>query len=226
MDHFERARLKMVEEKLRARGIRDERVLAAMASLERHRFVNGPLQSSAYEDRALPIGLGQTISQPWIVALMSESLQLKGGERVLEIGTGSGYQAAVLSLLAGRVYTIERHAELLRRARLIFEGMGLKNIVSRCGDGSIGWEDEGPFDRIVVTAASPGVPEALARQLVIGGRLVVPVGDRKQQDLKIIDRHGETDFQGYSAGACAFVPLLGREGWPVGGAREDDNGRD
>lgn len=220
MEAFDKARKDMVEHHLKDRGIRDPRVLEAMLRLDRHRFVNGPLQSSAYEDRALPIGLGQTISQPYIVALMSEALQLRGGEKVLEVGTGSGYQAAVLSMLAGRVYTIERHGELLRRARVLFELLGLHNIVSRRGDGSIGWDAEAPFDRIVVTAASPEVPEALARQLKIGGRLVVPVGERSRQDLKIIDRKSETEFKGYSAGPCAFVPLLGREGWPVTGGQE------
>jgi len=212
-EHLEEARREMVERHLRARGIHDERVLEAMGRLERHQFVDGPMMNRAYEDRALPIGQGQTISQPWIVALMTEALQLVGDERVLEVGTGSGYQAALLSLLCTKVYTIERHSELLIRARRIFETLELDNIISRRGDGSIGWPAEAPFDRIIVTAGAPQVPEALVRQLAIGGRLVLPVGDRREQELKIIDRLSESAFRGRSAGSCAFVPLLGKEGW-------------
>jgi protein-L-isoaspartate(D-aspartate) O-methyltransferase len=206
-------RRRMVDEHLAARGIRDGRVLAAMAELPRHEFVDGPLRARAYEDRPLPIGRGQTISQPWIVARMTEALQLQGGERVLEIGTGSGYQAAVLSRLCRRVYTVERHEELLGRAREVFERLGLDNIVSRRGDGSIGWGSEAPFDGILVTAGAPEVPRALLTQLALGGRLVLPVGDRREQQLTILVRRSEEQFDGSSAGACTFVPLVGREGW-------------
>lgn len=203
---------------LRERGIRDERVLEAMERLERHRFVDGPMMSRAYEDRALPIGQGQTISQPYIVALMTQTIELRGDERVLEVGTGSGYQAALLALLCERVYTIERHSELLVRARRIFDELGLDNIVSRRGDGSIGWEAQGPFDRILVTAGAPGVPESLARQLALGGRLVLPVGDRREQHLKLVDRLSDSTFRGRSEAPCAFVPLLGKEGWSTSGS--------
>lgn len=212
-EHLEEARREMVERHLAARGIHDRRVLDGMLRLERHLFVDGPMMSRAYEDRALPIGQGQTISQPWIVALMTQALELDGSERVLEVGTGSGYQAALLSLLCDRVYTIERHSELLARARRVFDELGLVNIVSRRGDGSIGWATEAPFDRIIVTAGAPKVPEALARQLTVGGRLVLPVGDRREQELKVVDRLSESAFRGRTVAACAFVPLLGKEGW-------------
>lgn len=211
------SRRRMVAEHLAARGIADRRVLAAMAELPRHEFVDGPMRARAYEDRALPIGRGQTISQPWIVARMTEALRLEGGERVLEIGTGSGYQAAVLSRLCARVYTVERHEELLKRARGIFDLLGLDNVVSRRGDGSIGWGSEAPFDGILVTAGAPDVPKALLKQLAVGGRLVLPVGDRERQQLTILTRRSEDEFDGSSAGACAFVPLVGREGWEPDG---------
>jgi len=214
-EHLAEARREMVERHLKARGIRDERVLGAMAALERHRFVDGPMMARAYEDRALPIGQGQTISQPFVVALMTEALELQGDERVLEVGTGSGYQAALLSLLCEKVYTIERHSELLARARHVFDDLGLANIVSRRGDGSIGWPAEAPFDRIIVTAGAPAVPESLARQLAVGGRLVLPVGDRREQELKVVDRLSDSAFRGRGVTACTFVPLLGKEGWSL-----------
>ncbi len=217
-EHLEEARRDMVERHLKGRGIHDERVLAAMGKLERHRFVDGPMMSRAYEDRALPIGQGQTISQPYIVALMTEALELQGDEKVLEVGTGSGYQAALLSMLCERVFTIERHSELLARARRIFDELGLGNIVSRRGDGSIGWGSEKPFDRIIVTAGAPAVPDSLVRQLALGGRLVLPVGDRREQELKIIDRLSDSTFRGRTVAPCAFVPLLGKEGWTLSGA--------
>jgi protein-L-isoaspartate(D-aspartate) O-methyltransferase len=212
---FDEARRVMVQEILAQSGINDSRVLQAMLILERHRFVDGPMQSHAYDNRALPIGVGQTISQPLIVAKMTQALQLQGPERILEIGTGSGYQAAVLSLLCQKVYTIERHDVLLKRAREIFLELGLTQVISRRGDGSIGWPAEGPFDGILVTAGAPSVPRALCMQLKIGGRLVIPVGDRAEQDLKIIHRRSESDFEGASAGACAFVPLIGTEGFDL-----------
>ncbi len=210
---FAEQRRRMVDRHLKARDIRDPRLLEAMSSLERHLFVDGPMRNHAYEDRALPIGSGQTISQPYIVALMTQMLELRGGERVLEIGTGSGYQAALLSMLCARIYTVERHSELARRAKLLFDQLGIRNVVCRRGDGSIGWQDEAPFEAIIVTAAAPEVPRALARQLALKGRLVVPVGDRDHQELRLVRRLGEERFEGYSAGGCIFVPLLGREGW-------------
>jgi protein-L-isoaspartate(D-aspartate) O-methyltransferase len=149
---------------------------------------------------------------------MSEALQLVGDERVLEVGTGSGYQAALLSRLCAKVFTVERHSDLLIRARRVFDELGLDNILSRRGDGSIGWPAEAPFDRIIVTAGAPSVPEALVRQLAVGGRLVLPVGDRREQELKIIDRLSDSSFKGRTAGPCAFVPLLGKEGWDPGSA--------
>lgn len=213
-------RRRMVEEHLAGRGIRDERVLEAMGQLPRHEFVDGPMRSRAYEDRSLPIGRQQTISQPWIVARMTEALQLKGPERVLEIGTGSGYQAAVLSRLCARVYTVERHEELLKRARGVFDLLGLDNIVSRRGDGSIGWGSEAPFDGILVTAGAPDVPKALLKQLAIGGRLVLPVGGRERQQLTVLVRRSEDEFDGSSGEACVFVPLVGREGWAAEPGRD------
>lgn len=212
MDDFEKQRLAMVEDQLRHRGICDPRVLDTMARVRRHRFVSGELRGSAYEDRPLSIDEGQTISQPYMVAIMTQSLELKGGERVLEIGTGSGYQTAVLAELSRWVFTVERIPVLMDRAQKILQDLGYQNISFRTGDGSSGWPMEAPFDGIMVTAGAPEIPETLKSQLADGGRLVIPTGPRFTQTLYKItrkeDRFTEEDITG-----CVFVPLVGDHGW-------------
>jgi len=203
-----------IDEQLVARGIRDPRVLEAMRRVPRELFVPEASLALAYADRALPIGSGQTISQPYMVAAMTEALLLEGGERVLEIGTGSGYQAAILAELASEVITVERHSELAEAARATLALLGYRRVEVLVGDGTLGLADRAPFDRIVVTAGAPRVPEALRRQLSDqGGRLVIPVGSPAQQWLTIVVCEGgrltETTRE-----ACVFVPLLGRDGWP------------
>jgi len=202
----------MVEKQLVARGINDKRVLGVFLKLERHRFVEESLWDKAYNDSPLPIGKNQTISQPYIVALMAQALGLKGSERVLEIGTGSGYQAAILSLLAAQVFTVERHAELAQQSRSIFESLSLHNIAIRIGDGSIGWKEYAPYDGIVVTAAAPRKPKPLFDQLVDGGKLVIPVGEEHAQMLYLFNKKGTT-VERISLCPCSFVPLIGIEGW-------------
>jgi len=167
----------------------------------------------AYDDHPLDIGCGQTISQPYMVALMTDALRLGGTERVLEIGTGSGYQTAILARLCATVYTIERLAALSSRAQDVLAKLGFTNIRFRAGDGTLGWPDEAPFDRIIVTAAAPAVPQALRDQLAEGGRLAMPVGDRLGQDLHVLERQG-TELRRTNLGGCIFVPLIGRQGWP------------
>ncbi|MBM9512383.1 protein-L-isoaspartate(D-aspartate) O-methyltransferase [Desulfogranum marinum] len=202
----------MVEEQLVSRGIRDQRVLDAIGTVPRHLFVEDAMQASAYGDFPLPIGSGQTISQPYIVALMTEALQLKGGERVLEIGTGSGYQAAILSRLCERVYTVERIDSLLGRARKVFDKLRYHNIVSRIDDGTVGWADQAPFDAIVVTAGGPVVPQPLIDQLADYGRLVIPVGDHDVQELQLLTKEeGEITVQLIEH--VRFVDLIGAHGW-------------
>ncbi len=202
----------MVADQLEARGISDPRVLAAMAAVPRHLFVESALADRAYEDRALPIGDRQTISQPYMVALMTEALELTGAERVLEIGTGSGYQAAVLAHLASRVYTVERVKALADRARERLDRLKLFHAVIKVFDGTFGWSEEGPFDAIIVTAGAPAVPQPLIDQLKEGGRLVAPVGDREGQELvKLVKRPGAVQSRVLTD--CAFVPLIGTHGW-------------
>jgi protein-L-isoaspartate(D-aspartate) O-methyltransferase len=202
----------MVEEQLIPRGIHDQATLEAMATVPRHLFVEDAMQARAYGDHPLPIGSGQTISQPYIVALMTQVLQLQGHERVLEIGTGSGYQAAVLSRICERVYTIERIDSLLGRARKIFDRLHYHNIVSRIDDGTIGWPDEAPFDAILVTAGGPKVPEPLVEQLGDPGRLVIPVGDQQVQELQLITKeNGEISTRIIEQ--VRFVNLIGTHGW-------------
>lgn len=211
-DPYRLLREEMVEFQLAARGIRDERVLQAMREVPRERFVDLLYLSRAYDDSALPIGWGQTISQPYMVAVMTEALELKGDEAVLEIGTGSGYQAAVLARLARRVFTIERIEPLAARARGLFEETGIRNVVVRSSDGTQGWPEEAPFDGIIVTAAAPAVPLPLVQQLAEGGRIVVPVGDLAFQELVIGRMEGGRLATRVSTG-CVFVPLIGRFGW-------------
>jgi len=203
----------MVDDQLRRRGITDSRVLAAMVDVPRERFVPPEQIDRACADRALPIACEQTISQPLIVALMTEALQLSDQYRVLEIGTGSGYQTAVLSRLAAEVTTIERHSELSRSAEKILRELGCEKITCLVGDGSLGWPDGAPYDRIMVTAAAEQVPPALIAQLTDGGRLVMPVGPYGDQMLQAIDKHaGRTQVTTH--GRCRFVPLIGEQGWP------------
>ena len=202
----------MVEEQLRNRGIHDPRVLRIMAAVPRHLFLDSTFSSRAYSDHALPIGQDQTISQPYMVALMTQTLGLEGDEKVLEIGTGSGYQTAMLAELADRVFTIERIPEIGIAARERLTGMGYSNVIFRIGDGTMGWREMSPFDRVIVTAGAPHVPSFLEAQLKVGGWGIVPVGDSASQSLVRVTR---TDA-GLSEDvlcSCTFVPLIGREGW-------------
>jgi len=213
MKDYTAAKKNMVARQLVARGITDKRVLAAMEEVPRHLFVHESHQGEAYDDNPLSIGEGQTISQPYMVAVMTELLELKGQERVLEIGTGSGYQAAVLSRLCERVFTIERLERLSHKARNAIESCGYQNVTFLVGDGTEGWPDESPYDGIIVTAGAPAVPEVLVNQLRLWGRLVIPVGDRFSQTLKrVIRKPGYTSSENHTG--CRFVDLIGRFGWP------------
>lgn len=207
------SRKKMVENQIIGRGIKDRRVIETMQKVPRHLFVQEAMASQAYNDTSLPIGDKQTISQPYMVALMSELLELKGAERVLEIGTGSGYQAAVLSYLARRVYTIERIPSLASRARKLFDSLGLTNIAMKIDDGTVGWESESTFDAIIVTAGAPELPQALLAQLAPGGCMVIPVGDQQEQVLYRVRKLADGSFSQEQSIACRFVRLIGKEGW-------------
>ena len=210
---WERERRDMVEHQLRARGVRDGRVLDAFLAVPRHEFLPPSDWVQAYEDHPVGIECGQTISQPYIVAVMTEVLELRGCERVLEIGTGSGYQTAILAKLSAQVSTVERYAELSEQAQGVLGRLGVGNVGFRVGDGTLGWPEEGPFEGIMVTAGGPKVPPSLKAQLAEGGRLVMPVGGRRGQDLVKIVRHGD-EFRQESHGGCMFVRLIGEEGWP------------
>jgi protein-L-isoaspartate(D-aspartate) O-methyltransferase len=196
---------------LEAKGISDLGVLAALGKVERHLFVEPAFINRAYEDSALPIGHEQTISQPYTVAFMTQALAPKKGDRVLEVGTGSGYQAVILAMMGCRVFTIERHLGLLAEARKVFDRMKLR-IASKGGDGTVGWKEFAPFDGIMVTAGAPDIPEALKQQLVDGGRLVIPVGDRDVQRVVIMRRVGDL-FRTEETFGFKFVPLVGKNGW-------------
>ncbi len=215
MDRYRKLRLKMVDAQLRARGIRDERVLKAMETVPRHLFVEEVLAEQAYQDNPLPIEAQQTISQPYIVALMTEALELTGREKVLEIGTGSGYQTAILSLLADQVFSIERFASLASRARKVLEALHYYHVAIRVGDGTYGWREESPFDAVIVTAGAPSIPKAYIDQLAVGGRLVIPVGDRYTQELiKLAKTSDKPDgLVRESLGGVRFVNLIGEHGW-------------
>ena len=217
MDRYAKQRKKMVDSQIRSRGVRDERVLRAMEKIPRHLFIDEGLIDQAYNDNPLPIGEKQTISQPYIVALMTEALELKSREKVLELGTGSGYQAAILAELADRVFTIERIASLAQKARKLLESLNYYNVVIRVGDGTYGWREESPFDAIAVSAGSPSIPRMLVEQLAIGGRLVIPVGSRYSQSLIKLTRLSENpdDVKREDLGGCRFVNLIGEHGWKV-----------
>ena len=219
-ERYTAGREAMVRDQLVGRGIRDQLVLEAMRKVPRERFVPKMERDFAYTDGPLPIGAGQTISQPYIVALMTEALQLKGGERVLEIGTGSGYAAAILAEIAGEVFTVERVKELADRAADTLKDQGYVNAHVRHGDGTLGWTERAPYDAIVVTAGGPKVPESLRQQLAVGGRLVMPVGINRQfQSLVQVVRISDDRFDSTDLGAVRFVALVGKEGW-----RESDAG--
>jgi len=209
---FEKAREEMIRYQIKGRDIRDERVLLAMSSTPREKFVLEGEKDDSYLDCPLPIGMGQTISQPFMVALMSQCLSLKGPETVLEVGTGSGYQAAILSKLAKMVYTIERFSTLADRVKKILKELDIKNVKVIVGDGSKGLEEYSPYDGIIVTAGSPEIPESLIKQLNEKGRMVIPVGNSFSQDLLLgIKKKGKLKISNY--GGCVFVPLVGKYGW-------------
>lgn len=207
-------RANMVAEQIEGRGIRDTAVLQAMRLVPRHEFISPPYQTYAYDDTPLPIPAQQTISQPYIVAYMLSLLELQPTHRVLEIGTGSGYVAAVLSRMVAQVYTVERHEVLVQYARRRLTDLGYTNVQVRCGDGTEGWSDDAPYDAILVSAGGPSVPLALKKQLAINGRLIIPVGRHKhKQRLVLVNRQSEDSFVSKTLGAVAFVPLVGAAGW-------------
>jgi len=215
MDRFQKLRIKMVENQIRARGVTDERVLSVMAKIPRHLFVDEALIEQAYNDNPLPIGKSQTISQPYIVALMTAALKLTGKEKVLEIGTGSGYQTAILAELAEQVFSIERIAQLAAGARKQLDALNCFNVAMRVGDGTYGWREESPFDGIMVTAGAPKVPTILLEQLAVGGRLVIPTGGRISQELLRVTRMSAdlNEVKTEVLCGCRFVDLIGEHGW-------------
>jgi len=211
-DKFFSLREEMVKNQIVARGIKDERVIKAFLKVPRHKFVSDRNLGEAYDDHPLPIGEGQTISQPYMVALMTELLELKGEEKVLEIGTGSGYQAAILAELAKEVYTVERFPTLAEKAKIVLEELGYKNIKIKIGDGTLGWEEYSPYEGIIVTAGAPDIPSPLIAQLKEGGRLVIPLGESFSQVLTVIEKfRGKIEKREICG--CVFVPLVGRYGW-------------
>jgi len=210
--NYEKERLRMVEEQIVSRGVKDERVLAAMRKVPRQEFLPEAIRGMAYADNAIPLGEGQTISQPFMVALMTELLELTGSERVLEIGTGSGYQAAVLAEVCEKVYTVERIKLLADRARATLDRLGYRSVAIKVYDGTYGWKEMAPFDAIMVTAGSPDVPAPLLEQLKDGGRMVIPVGERYGQTLLKIVKSPDGAVTQRSI-PCVFVPLIGNHGW-------------
>jgi len=211
---FDKLRASMVIEQLMPRNISDKAVLEAFRKVPRHEFVPAELRHIAYSDHPLPIDDDQTISQPYMVALMTECLKLKGGDKVLEVGTGSGYQAAILGSIAGEVYSIERFKDLADKADKVLKGLGYRNIHIKVGDGTPGWSEFAPYDGIVVTAGAPNIPESLVKQLKDGGRLVIPIDSGGfGQILTLVERSGSS-IKTSEICACTFVPLVGKEGWP------------
>ncbi len=202
----------MIDTQIIARGVTDPAVIKAMRKIPRHLFVNEALIESAYGDHPLPIGEGQTISQPYIIAEMTQALRLNGDERILEIGTGSGYQAAILAAIVDRVYTIERNNTLFLNTKKLFDKLKYHNIVTKYSDGTLGWTQESPFDAIIVTAGGKEIPEPLIDQLSIGGKLIMPVGGNFSQELMLIEKTN-TGIVSHNLGGCRFVKLIGRHGW-------------
>jgi protein-L-isoaspartate(D-aspartate) O-methyltransferase len=218
MPDYRRARDRMVDTQITRRGVRDARVLAAIRQVPREQFVDPGFEEFAYDDGPLPIGANQTISQPYMVALMIEAAELKPEDRVLEVGAGSGYAAAVMSRIAARVHTIDRHAELVDAARRRLHRLGFKNVELRVGDGTRGWPEAAPFDAILVAAGAPEVPATLKDELAIGGRLIIPVGLQQfHQTLRKVTRLSETQYEEKDLGNVAFVPLIGEQGWEEDG---------
>lgn len=212
-DPYAISRARMIKEQLVRRGITDKRLLEAFSIVPRHLFVDEGLAANAYGDYALPIGEKQTLSQPYIVALMIENLGLKGDEKVLDVGSGSGYQSALLSLLAERVFCIEKLSKIASRARKLLDDLHCSNVVVRVGDGTLGWAEEAPFDAIIVAAAGPRIPETLVKQLRTGGRLIMPVGgDFEVQRLVLVTKK-HLGYEEKDLGGCRFVRLLGKYGW-------------
>ncbi len=204
-------RLELVES-LERKGITDSSLLNAMREVEREKFLPSGMRANAYRDIALPIGYGQTISQPYTIGIMTQALNVKKGDKVLEIGTGSGYQAALLEKMGAKVFSIERHFDIYNDALKRFDKMGIR-VHCKHGDGTIGWEEYAPFDKIIVTAGSPGIPEQLKKQLVAGGKMVIPVGDKFSQTLIVLSKISESEYKTEHIPEFAFVPLIGREGW-------------
>lgn len=199
-------------ESLKQKGITDELLLSALSKVEREKFVPTGVKQHSYKDIALPIGYNQTISQPYTIAIMTEALQIKKGEKALEIGTGSGYQAAILFEMGAKVYSIERHIDIYNEVLKRFEKLGIR-VHCKCGDGTLGWDQYSPFDKIIVTAGSPSIPETLKKQLAVNGRMVIPVGNMSSQTLKVLTKTSENEFEIEDIPQFAFVPLIGREGW-------------
>jgi protein-L-isoaspartate(D-aspartate) O-methyltransferase len=208
---YKQQRYELVES-LRLKGIADELLLQAMTQVEREKFVSVIMKPNAYKDIALPIGYGQTISQPFTIAIMTEALQVKKADKVLEIGTGSGYQAALLYQMGAKVYSIERHIDVYNEVLKRFEKLGIR-VHCKCGDGTLGWDTYSPFNKIIVTAGSPKVPESLKKQLAINGRMVIPVGNMSSQTLRVLTKRAPDEFEIEDIPQFTFVPLIGREGW-------------
>ncbi len=199
-------------EGLKKKGITDDILLQAFSKVEREKFVQPVMKPNAYKDIALPIGYGQTISQPFTIAVMTEALQIKKGDKVLEIGTGSGYQAAILFEMGAKIYSIERHIDIYNDVLKRFEKLGIR-VHCKCGDGTLGWDQYSPFDKIIVTAGSPSIPDTLKKQLAVNGKMVIPVGNMSSQTLKVLTKTATDEFEIEDIPQFAFVPLIGREGW-------------
>ena len=208
---YKQQRYELVEN-LRLKGITDEVILKALSNVEREKFISSVMKPNAYKDIALPIGYGQTISQPFTIAIMTQALEVKKGDKVLEIGTGSGYQAAILYELGLKVYSIERNIDIYNEVLKRFEKLGIR-VHCKCGDGTLGWDQYSPFDKIIVTAGSPSIPDTLKKQLAVNGKMVIPVGNMSSQTLKVLTKTAENEFEIEDIPQFAFVPLIGREGW-------------